>query len=320
MNMDAIGGYFELENTGTGRDFPHNDGIFLNTGRNALEYILLSITHISKIYVPYYTCEVILEPLHKLNIQYAFYHINQNLEIAEDIILNDGEYIIVTNYFGIKDNYILYLANKYGERLIVDNAQALYAKHLDEIKTIYSPRKFVGIADGGIAFTDNGPDISNFDIDDSSKHNSHLLIRKNFGAEKGYAAFRENSKKLANSPIKRMSTETTLLLNKIDFEKIKEIRIGNFSYLHNILKDFNILKIPEISTFECPMVYPLYTNSPNLRKNLIDNKIFVAQYWPNVPKWTNGIESDMTKSIIPLPIDQRYGINSMEKILNILLA
>ena len=38
--MDAIGGYFELADVEEGV-FPHQDGILLNTGRNALEYILI---------------------------------------------------------------------------------------------------------------------------------------------------------------------------------------------------------------------------------------------------------------------------------------
>ena len=41
--MQAIGGYFELADSEVGNGFPHQDGILLNTGRNALEYILRCI-------------------------------------------------------------------------------------------------------------------------------------------------------------------------------------------------------------------------------------------------------------------------------------
>ena len=71
--MEAIGGYFELPDYEEGV-FPHQDGILLNTGRNALEYILRSIGDAKRVYLPYYTCEVVLEPLKKLHIPWTFYH------------------------------------------------------------------------------------------------------------------------------------------------------------------------------------------------------------------------------------------------------
>ena len=60
--MDVIGGYFSLE-------LPlieeyHKNAIRLNTGRNCLEYIL-RVRGYKKVYIPYYTCEVILEPFKK---------------------------------------------------------------------------------------------------------------------------------------------------------------------------------------------------------------------------------------------------------------
>ena len=39
------------------------------------------------------------------------------------------------------------------KNLIIDNAQAFFAKPLLGIDTFYSPRKFVGVSDGGILAT-----------------------------------------------------------------------------------------------------------------------------------------------------------------------
>ncbi len=73
----AIGGYFDFE-LPVGQPY-HPDALCLNTGRNALEYILRARNY-TKIYIPYFTCEVLLEPLRNLNLAYEFYHINENLE------------------------------------------------------------------------------------------------------------------------------------------------------------------------------------------------------------------------------------------------
>ena len=319
--MEAIGGYFELADYEEGV-FPHQDGILLNTGRNALEYILRSIGKVKGVYLPYYTCEVVLEPLKKLRIPWAFYHVNARFEIDDELNLNEGEYIIANNYYGIKDAYIQNLAEKYDERLIVDCAQALFAKPIPGIKTFYSTRKFVGVADGGIAYLGNIPDgrvqVNEFEF--TSGHNSHLLKRKEYGAEAGFFDYQENEMKLDNQPIRWMSNTTKDILEHIDYKKVISRRKENFQYLHSHLSEKNFLALKEVDNFECPMVYPFVTRiDRNLRKELIDNKVFVAKYWPNVHQLsTYELEYTMTERVIPLPIDQRYGKNDMDRIVDLI--
>lgn len=318
--MKAIGGYFSLELPIVKRDYIHKDGIHLNSGRNALEYILRSISDIKSLWIPYYTCDVVMEPLRKLNISYSFYSINDFLELADDIKLGANEYILVTNYFGIKDAYIRDLSNRYGNRLIIDNAQAFYAMPLDGVKMIYSPRKFVGIPDGGIAYIDKGLDITDFEQDISCNRCSHLLKRMDLGAEAGYAEFRENSQLLKNQPIKRISNLTLIMLSRIDFDSIKKQRKENFKRLHEKLSGINQIHIPDMDTFACPMVYPFYSSDSSLKKRLIEKKIFVATYWPNVMEWCKpaDIEYQLANQIIAIPIDQRYGIEEMDYIIKMI--
>ena len=109
--MDAIGGYFSLE-LPIHEEY-HAGAIKLNTGRNALEYVLRCRKY-SKVYIPYYTCEVILEPFKKLDIAYEFYHISLQFEITDDIHLQDTEALLYTNYFGLKQRYVEKLAEQFG--------------------------------------------------------------------------------------------------------------------------------------------------------------------------------------------------------------
>lgn len=315
--MRDIGGYFELADCGEGV-FPHKDGLLLNTGRNALEYILRSIGNVKGIYLPYYTCEVVLEPLKKLDIPWSFYHVNSRFEVAEGLHPKEGEYVIANNYFGIKDAYILELAKRYGDSLIVDCAQALFAKPIPGIKTIYSTRKFVGVADGGVAYLGNsaGVHVDIAEMERTADHDSHLYLRKQFGAEAGFAEFQENERKLIYQPIRRMSDTTRKILDSIDYERIIERRRENYQYLHNGLAELNYLALPEIDSFVCPMVYPFVSRADQgIRKKLIDNKVFVAKYWPNVHfSGQFEFESELAERMIPLPIDQRYGKVEMDRI------
>ena len=317
--MQEIGGYFGLE-LPVGKPFLHSDGYCVNSGRNALELILSKIQSLEKLWIPYYTCEVILEPLKRHGIPYDFYSIDNRLEMANKLELRFGEYLLLTNYFGIKDHYVRKMAEKYGDRLIVDNAQAYYNNPIRGIKTFYSPRKFVGVPDGGIAFVDKGIDMEKFPVDTSWYRCSHLLKRLDVNAEAGYADFKTNSHVLSEQPIKRMSNLTQVLLSSIDFECIQERRKKNFSFLHKRLGKSNMLSIGEMGKdFNCPMVYPYYSNDADLRKRLIDNKIFVATYWPNVLEWCSKdkLENSLARFLIPIPIDQRYKKEDIELVIDI---
>lgn len=320
--MKAIGGYFELAEYEDCGVFPHQDGILLNTGRNALEYILRCIDDVKHIYLPYYTCEVVLEPLDKLHIPYTYYHINQQFEIVDDILPKEGEYIIANNYFGIKDAYIQQLVERYGDHLIVDCAQAFFANPLPGIKCFYSTRKYVGVADGGVAYlgysSDNMVEVN--EIERSDEHDSHLLKRKQFGAEAGFADYQTNEKKLDNQPIRRMSVKTKWILDHINYDNVIARRRENFLYLHDALAEMNLLQLPILDSFTCPMVYPIIMAAErNLRKELIENKVFVAKYWPNVEQVEEfELEGNMANNVIPISCDQRYGRDDMDRIIEII--
>ena len=321
--MQAIGGYFELADYEDGKNFPHPDGILLNTGRNALEYILRSIGGVKGIYLPYYTCEVVLEPLKKLQIPWVFYHINSGFEINADITLQEGEYIIVNNYFGIKDAYIQSLAEKYGDSLIVDCAQALFAKPISGIKCFYSTRKYVGVADGGVAYLGNLPnrcDVQISEVECTVDHDNHLYKRKQYGAEAGFADYQANEVKLDNQPIRWMSDTTKRILSHIDFDKVVARRRENYIFLHDALAEKNTLKLPSLDSFVCPMVYPFMTkNDRSLRKELIDNKVFVAKYWPNVQQLSNfELEYTFANRLVAIPCDQRLKNEDMNRIISII--
>lgn len=101
--MKPIGGFLELElNTG---DHYHQNAIKLNTARNSIEYILRAKDY-KKIYLPKYTCDSIIEPAKKLNIDYEFYSIDKNLEPIFDKELKTNEVFLYINYFSLKDNFV----------------------------------------------------------------------------------------------------------------------------------------------------------------------------------------------------------------------
>ena len=64
-------------------------------------------------------------------------------------------------------------------------------------------------------------------------------------------------------------------------------------------------------------MYPLYIeNGAEVRKQLQAKKIFIPILWPAVFNLCeeNELEYDMAKNILPIPVDQRYGIEDMKYI------
>ena len=315
MMDTAIGGYFELELRG-GEHY-HKDAIRLNTARNCFEYVLRARKYI-KVYIPYYTCEVMLEPLNKLDVQYEFYSINEKLEPVVLPNLKANEAFLYTNYYGLKQDCVLKLASCFGNRLIVDNAQAFYAKPIDGIDTFYSPRKFFGVADGAYLYTDCRLEV-NFGQDQSYDRMAHLLKRADSGAEFGYRDFRIDDDSLINNPIRKMSNLTEMILCSIDYEYCREKRIENYRYLDEHLKSSNKLHF-DLADGAVPMVYPYLTDDAGLRNRLIENKVFVATYWLKVLEWTNleMIDNEYVNRLLPISCDQRYGIAEMDRIIKII--
>ena len=313
--MKPIGGYFSLE-LPRGEEY-HKNAIRLNTGRNCLEYILKARGY-KKVYLPYYTCGVVLEPFKKLGIPYEFYHIDINLEIRDSFALKADEALLYVNYYGLKQRYVEQLAEKTGERLIVDNTQAFYAKPIAGIDTFYTCRKFFGVPDGAYLYTDKKLE-EELEQDLSYERMLSLTKRIDLGAEAGYADFREVTKALVGQPIKRMSNLTQRLIQGIDYTGIAQQRRANFQQLHDALGKSNTLSLPREDD-AVPMVYPYLASVKGLREKLIENKVFVARYWPNVLEWTkkNDIEYLLAYQMQPLPIDQRYGEEDMEWIITLI--
>lgn len=313
--MKAIGGYFELELNKKGEY--HQEAIRLNTGRNAFEYLLLANSY-TKVYIPFFTCDVLLEPLKKHQIEYEFYNIDKQFEPLFDYaIVQSNEIFLYTNYFGLKDDFIKTLAVQF-KRLIIDNSQSFYSKPIDGIDTFYSPRKFFGVPDGAYLYSNKKLEIS-FKKDVSFNRCSHLLKRVDSDAESGYEDFIVNDASLRNQGIKEMSNLTQVLLSNIDYNVSADKRMQNFNFLQRALKESNKLKIDVLNN-GVPMVYPYWSDNKTLRQKLLDNKIYTAIYWNNVKQWSlsGTLEHHFVDEIVYLPLDQRCDEIDLNKIIKII--
>lgn len=317
MRQEAIGGYFSLELPHFSEGEYHQDAIRLNSGRYCLEYIL-RVKKYKKVFLPYYMCDAVLQPINRLGIDYEFYHIDKDFHIAGALHPQKTDVVLYCNYFGLMDEYVKVVADKYAPNIIIDNTQAFFSRPLPEIDTFYTCRKFFGVADGAYLYTNKEAD---FEIpqDYSSSRMSFLLDRLDRSAEEAFAEYHINEHSLNDAGIRRMSEISKKILRAIDYIDIAIKRKENFRLIDNSLRERNNLKF-ELGDLTVPMIYPLWDRKGQLRKRLIKNKIYVAIYWPNVKDWvtSDSIEYQLVESLIPIPIDQRYGRDEMNKILGVI--
>jgi len=319
--MKPIGGYFSLE-INEGQEL-HGQALRLNAGRYALEYILKARKY-RKVFIPYYICESILQPIKRLGLEYEFYHINEKLEPAIELQPKADEAVLYVNYFGLKNRYAGTFCYAY-PNTILDQTQAFYSepgnKYEDksiQCDSFYSCRKYFGVPDGAYLYTNCLLD-EDLPQDVSYERMAFLTKRIDLSAQAGYADFHANDKSLSEVGMKRMSKLTEAMMAGIDYSAKANKRIHNFHVLDKALRESNRFKW-DMDYGTVPLVYPyLIENGAKLRQRLIDNQIFCARYWPNVMEWCSAedLEYQLTENLVCIPIDQRYGEEEMNQIIKI---
>ncbi len=317
----GIGGYFGFELTGRCHTSYHPEALALNVGRSALSYILFNGGY-RMLYLPDYTCEVIKKAVLSIpSLDIRYYGINEDFDPIElpDKIGKD-EAILYTNYFALKSKTIQKLFEKYKYQLIVDNAQAFYARAIKGVDTFYTARKFFPVSDGAYLYTSNISGYMSLFQDVSYDKMSHLLKRTDVSSEFGYADFQAVERIFSEAPISKISNLTKSLLSCQDYELIRRKRLENFLCLHSRLSQTNDLKISDSVLTESdfvPFYYPYRTKKRNMREYLISQKVYVPKFWAGVDCVRNSKTLDLVEEIIPLPIDQRYDCSDMERIINL---
>lgn len=313
--MKEIGGFLELE-LNHGSEF-HEHGIALNSGRNALCYLIRG-RKIKRIWLPKLLCSAISDTCKEENVEILYYSIDKQLRPVLPQSL-EGDWLYLINYYGqYSVEEIRHLSRIY-KNIIVDNVQAFYTKPIEGLDTIYTCRKFFGVPDGGYLYTDcTLPKI--LQKDESYDRLTFLAGRLERSANEFYSAYRENEKRIDKLPLRKMSIVTQNMLRGIDYEQIKKDRERNFSYLHEHLRSINQL---ELCLPEGSYMYPLLVrDGAEIRKKLQEEKIYIPTLWPNVmDSLKQGeIEYILAENILPLPCDQRYGTIEMDYLVKKILG
>lgn len=318
--MREYGGYLplELKIKKEFYSYQNHNMMRLNSGKSAIFYAL-QMMDIKKIHIPYYICNSVVDTIRKTDVEIIPYHINYQY-IPINIHMQPGDGILIVNYFGTQTSVMKRLIKAFSN-IIIDNTQAFFSKPImrNDIFNIYSPKKFVGVPDGGYLIGKNIL-IPKYTIprDQSSPYSDFLIESLEFGTNYSYQKKLDNDKRFKSSFLK-MSTFTETLLKSIDYNYVIERRVNNFNTLHSLLKKYNRNNLDSLDSVAC--YYPLFLDF-DLRDELIKKKIYVPTLWSEMLSNIDNcpVEYDLSKHTLFLPIDQRYEKQDMEYIANIVIA
>ena len=314
--MKEIGSFIELE-LPKGREWykGETDVARLNTGRAAIWHAY-RLTGANTIWVPYYQCESVREFLTKKGVSIKYYHQDKNFN-PTDLYPSDEDAVLLVNYYGIMSAERMRVLAAVYRDVIIDNCQAFFCKPLDSALNVYSARKFVGVPDGAYVIGKGAERyVEEYPQGYSSDTAVFLMKRIEYGCEgEGYASRTLNENRIDSEDIMKMSGLTRALLDGADYEWNQAKRRENFAIACELFGDVNAIE-PTMyyDDVTVPMVYPLVVEDDGLLSRLLAAKHFQGHWWKYITEELpeDTFEHWMSRYMIPITIDQRYGREELE--------
>lgn len=291
---------------------------FVSSGRAALACLLANMPRPRRVWVPRMVCDTLLQPLHRAGLSVCRYGCNaQFTPLLPDDVASD-DLLILVNYFGLTGKAVEEAAAAAPCSVAVDATTALYAD--TALPAFYSLRKFLPVPDGGVACAPFALHAQPAETDDSTARLRPMQLRAEQGAAAAYAAA-EAAEATLNTPAKRLSPQTRQLLQNIDTAAAARRRCENYRTLHRALGDLNRLELPAEAP-SAPLCYPLVSGIPDLRDSLIDAGIALPLYWPEVIAATHAADTEnkLARTLLPLPLDQRYTASDMQRLIRLIIG
>lgn len=333
-----IGGEFPIAVTDVlnaeGRHSVNPDVYTYSSGRAALYQILNYLRRekgVNRVLLPDYLCSSVLVPVKALGLEFAFYQIDENLDLEQDNLsklYKGGTAILLINYFGLKnlEKQIKTIRNIDEKAIIIeDDVQAYYEflKPLGDVDFKFtSLRKTFAIPDGGLVKTKhNMPVVDKPNTFGQYKAAAALLksMREGNFNDKIYLEMFEKGESLIDEEIEcGMSRIAEKLYCFVNDEHVKVRRLNNARYLLDELKKIGAKPILPLNDDHVPLFIPIkLENRDVVRKAMFQKEIFCPVHWP-----LEGLDLQrgkvMAEKELSLIIDQRYGRKEMDEIIAVL--
>jgi dTDP-4-amino-4,6-dideoxygalactose transaminase len=291
----------------------------LINGRSGIR-ILCDLLKPSKVWVPSYLCHSMTEAVPK-KVAVEFYPINEKLQVKNLEWVKEvkaREIVVFIDYFGFDLHHkAMQAVNERKAWILQDAAQALLSKferpYADYV--LYSPRKTIGVPDGGILQSRCDEEFSGIVLEEAPAEfvlaSNHVFMERTYfdrtGNGEWFPLYKKAEKVSPTGNYRMTELSLSLLQHGFDYRKIAKKRRENYQRLHRELEDIALLG--ELLDDVIPLGFPVvYDDRVALLKKLYAERIFCPVHWP-----IHGIVPESFKDahrlasrIVTLLNDQRY--------------
>jgi len=298
-----------------------------HNARSCLHYTLTDLK-IRRLWLPAYLCPEILQSTRSASVTVLYYPVTASLSPDIEKLskkLQPDDVILTINFFGRAPSvtWLDFIATKPDILWIEDCAQVIDSDPIftSDIR-IYSPRKILGVPDGGILIDRKKrlrkPALS--PLNDDYFMLPYQMRANDKEDKKNQAWFKafQKSERSQKVSMAKMSGFSNEILNHIPMQPLASARRENYAILLDSLKEWAFfLDVPDEWI---PFCFPITSDKAGqLCAELSRNRIFPPRYWLDLPspKARFPIEHDLSRRLVGLPCDQRYDSNDMERMISL---
>jgi dTDP-4-amino-4,6-dideoxygalactose transaminase len=326
-----------------------SDYVWMSTGRSATRLVLQTIEERNLKYkkvalLPPFTCHTVFEPF--MDFDYEIHTLPMNLDLSinpEDIACYQEQYdagvVLVHRYFGFNTlsgfNQVIQSLQRKGVVVIEDCTQCLYStfpiSNADYV--VASIRKWCGVPDGGFAICKEGvfthkPTRTDTRMVETKRIASELKYKFLFEGEGDKptfkAKYREAESLLDNQDGYYAIGELSANIQaELDVDQLKKKRRENYKALLDGIQDVKRINVlfKTLSDDVVPLFFPILVDDRDTIQDLMaDNDIYSPVVWSkadNCPTIDEAAETIYEK-ILCIPIDQRYDVEDMQRIVEVI--
>lgn len=331
---DVIGGMFALQRCTT-IDAGHETrspfpGIRLVNASSAI-WLALALSGRKRAWLPSYLCHSVVDAARRAEVEIRFYPVDESLDSADSTwteSLGDTDFALFIDYHGFPFNRaVVAAARRNGALVLRDASQALLSEPPGEFDfTAYSPRKFLGLPDGGLLEGDLGPGAEQVELTPPPGDWSEMALRASIerarfdirgGDNLWFPLFRELAARAPIGPFGMSELSGFLLDHCFDVAETSQQRRDNYAVLAGALSP--IALFPELPEGVVPLGFPVRVrHRDRLKQHLISNRIYPPVHWDLEGVVPASFESShrLSRSTLTLPCDQRYTANDMRRIID----
>jgi hypothetical protein len=288
-----------------------------------------------KVWLPSYLCEAVVQGFQAAKVAMEFFPVNDCLRCENSRWLErvqPGDLVLRINYFGFQNtDPVFWEAISRGAWIVDDAAQALLTEGIGDAAhfVVYSPRKFIGVPDGGflvsmIPAPGEWPALQPVPPGWWLETFFASQLRRDFelgsGRRDWFPRFQAAEQNAPKGPFAMSEFSGHLLDHAFNYSAITQNRRANYLQLLKHLHEFALFQ--ELPAGIVPLGFPVRLHSRDaVLRGLMREQVFPPIHWA-----LNGLVPDafvashnLARETMTLPCDQRYDGDDMRRISEVFL-